>query len=68
MWFQKIIYDGLVGRAFLRNFVVTFDVPNERLIFLRSPRERDRLSERGVVPWPRRARRRVGGTRRRGPA
>lgn len=25
--FQRIIYDGLVGDAFLRRFVVTFDVP-----------------------------------------
>jgi hypothetical protein len=31
--FQKIIYDGLVGQAFLRNFVVTFDVANERMMF-----------------------------------
>jgi hypothetical protein len=31
--FQEIIYDGLVGDAFLRNFVVTFDVSNERMIF-----------------------------------
>ena len=31
--FQKIIYDGLVGQAFLRRFAVTFDVPNERLVF-----------------------------------
>ncbi len=35
--FQKIIYDGLVGHAFLRNFAVTFDVPNERLIFSTLP-------------------------------
>jgi hypothetical protein len=31
--FQRIIYDGLVGDAFLRNFTVTFDVPNARLLF-----------------------------------
>ena len=31
--FQQIIYEGLVGQAFLRTFAVTFDVPNERLIF-----------------------------------
>ena len=31
--FQKIIYDGLVGDAFLRNFVVTYDLPNARMIF-----------------------------------
>jgi hypothetical protein len=31
--FQKIIYDGLVGHSFLRNFAVTFDLTNERLIF-----------------------------------
>jgi len=31
--FQKIVYDGLVGHSFLRNFAVTFDLPNERLIF-----------------------------------
>ena len=31
--FQKIIYDGLVGHAFLSDFVVTFDVRNAQLIF-----------------------------------
>jgi hypothetical protein len=31
--FQKIIYDGLVGDAFLRNFVVTYDLENGRMIF-----------------------------------
>jgi Aspartyl protease len=31
--FQKIVYEGLVGQSFLRNFAVTFDLPNERLIF-----------------------------------
>jgi hypothetical protein len=31
--FQKIIYDGLVGDAFLRNFVVTYDLGNARMIF-----------------------------------
>jgi hypothetical protein len=31
--FQKIIYNGLVGDAFLRNFVVTYDVLNARMIF-----------------------------------
>ena len=31
--FQKIIYDGLVGDAFLKNFVVTYDLPNARMIF-----------------------------------
>ena len=31
--FQRIIYDGLVGHAFLRNHVVTFDLPSERLVF-----------------------------------
>lgn len=31
--FQKIIYDGLVGHAFLQRFAVAFDVPNERFIF-----------------------------------
>jgi hypothetical protein len=31
--FQKIIYDGLVGHAFLRRFVVTYDLPHERLVF-----------------------------------
>jgi hypothetical protein len=35
--FQRIIHGGLVGRAFLRNFVVTFDVPNERLFFSTLP-------------------------------
>ena len=31
--FQRIIYDGLVGDAFLRRFTVTYDVPGERVIF-----------------------------------
>ena len=31
--FQKIIYDGLVGHSFLRNFVVTYDLPRSRMIF-----------------------------------
>jgi hypothetical protein len=31
--FQKIIYDGLVGNAFLRNFVVSYDLPAARMIF-----------------------------------
>jgi len=31
--FQKIIYDGLAGNAFLRNFAVTYDLPNNRMIF-----------------------------------
>jgi hypothetical protein len=30
--FQKIIYDGLVGHAFLRNFTVTYDLPNARIL------------------------------------
>jgi hypothetical protein len=32
---QKIIYDGLVGDAFLRNFIVTYDLQNARMIFAR---------------------------------
>lgn len=31
--FQKIIYDGLVGKDFLKNFVTTFDLKNKRMIF-----------------------------------
>ncbi len=31
--FQKIIYDGLVGDRFLRNFTTTYDLPNSRMIF-----------------------------------
>jgi hypothetical protein len=31
--FQKIIYDGLVGDAFLRQFVVTFDLAHAQIIF-----------------------------------
>jgi hypothetical protein len=30
--FQRIIYDGLVGHAFLRRFAVTFDVPGASLL------------------------------------
>ena len=35
--FQRVIYDGLVGDSFLRNFVVTYDLDQERMIFA-SPR------------------------------
>lgn len=31
--FQKIIYDGLVGHYFLREFQVTYDLPRKELIF-----------------------------------
>lgn len=31
--FQRIIYDGLVGGSFLKNFVVTYDVRHERMVF-----------------------------------
>jgi hypothetical protein len=31
--FQEIIYDGLVGDRFLRNFIVTYDLPGSRMIF-----------------------------------
>ena len=31
--FQEIIYDGLVGDAFLRRFAVTYDLPGARMIF-----------------------------------
>ena len=31
--FQKIIYDGLLGDAFLRSFDVTFDLAGRRLLF-----------------------------------
>jgi hypothetical protein len=31
--FQKIIYDGLVGHLFLRDFQVTYDLPHSRMIF-----------------------------------
>ncbi len=31
--FQKIIYDGLVGHYFLRQFLVTYDLSNHRMIF-----------------------------------
>jgi hypothetical protein len=31
--FQRIIHDGLAGDQFLRNFTVTYDLPNSRLIF-----------------------------------
>jgi Aspartyl protease len=33
--FQRIVHDGLVGDAFLRNFVVTFDVAGARMLFAR---------------------------------
>ncbi len=31
--FQKIIYDGLVGDGFLRNFTTTYDLAGDRMIF-----------------------------------
>lgn len=31
--FQKIIYDGLVGDSFLRQFVTTYDLGNGRMLF-----------------------------------
>jgi hypothetical protein len=31
--FQEIIYDGLIGDRFLRNFTVTHGLPRSRLIF-----------------------------------
>ena len=33
--FQDIIYDGLVGHAFLRRYVVTYDVPRSRIVLAR---------------------------------
>jgi predicted aspartyl protease len=33
--FQRIIYDGLVGDQFLRNFTATYDLANSRVIFAR---------------------------------
>jgi len=33
--FQKIIYDGLIGYDYFKNFVVTYDLPNKRLIIAR---------------------------------
>ena len=34
--FQEIIYDGLIGDQFLRNFTTTYDLPNGRMIFSRT--------------------------------
>lgn len=31
--FQKIIYDGLVGQFFLREFIVTYDLKKSEMIF-----------------------------------
>ena len=33
--FQEIIYDGLVGDSFLREFVVTYDLARSRMILAR---------------------------------
>ena len=33
--FQDIIHDGLVGHGYLKNFVVTYDLPGSRLILAR---------------------------------
>ena len=35
--FQEIIHDGLIGDRFLRNFIVTYDLPRSRMIFAPSP-------------------------------
>jgi hypothetical protein len=35
--FQDIIYDGLVGDRFLRDFIVTYDLPGSRMIFAPPP-------------------------------
>jgi len=35
--FQRIIYDGLVGNSFLKNFTVTYDLPNVRMLFALPP-------------------------------
>jgi hypothetical protein len=35
--FQEIIYDGLIGDRFLRNFIVTYDLPRSRMIFAPTP-------------------------------
>jgi hypothetical protein len=35
--FQRIVYDGLVGNSFLKNFTVTYDLANLRMIFARPP-------------------------------
>ena len=37
--FQQIIYDGLVGDRFLRNFTTTYDLANSRMIFAVPERE-----------------------------
>jgi hypothetical protein len=31
--FQKIIYDGLIGDTFLRQFTVTYDLPHSQMLF-----------------------------------
>jgi hypothetical protein len=33
--FQEIIYDGLIGDEFLRQFAVTFDLERSTLVFQR---------------------------------
>ncbi len=35
--FQKIIYDGLLGDAYLKHFVVTFDLARARIVFAPLP-------------------------------
>jgi hypothetical protein len=37
LMFQEIIYDGLLGHSFLRNFIVTYDLHDSRLILARLP-------------------------------
>ena len=46
--FQKIIYDGLIGQSFLRNFIVTFDLPRSRLIFSKA---NDLVDHSKITNW-----------------
>jgi hypothetical protein len=41
--FQKIIYDGLVGHYFLREFRVTYDLPRKEMIFRKPETKMDPL-------------------------
>ncbi len=47
--FQRIIHDGLVGDAFLRNFLVTWDIPASRMILSPQGARRDQVGDRRSI-------------------
>jgi hypothetical protein len=48
--FQKIIYDGLVGDSFLKQFTVTYDLPGKRMILQSQQEYHDGSAPPGIEP------------------